>query len=80
MKRFLLFGDHDGDVFATGGEMEIVQVFLCVKHCILSKVKIIPSRFVLANFLTVWLPIISIECYSCCQKIPGTEPHASIGC
>ena len=28
VKRFLLFGDHDGDVFATGGEMEIVQVFL----------------------------------------------------
>lgn len=26
VKRFLLFGDHDGDVFATGGEMEIVQV------------------------------------------------------
>ena len=25
VKRFLLFGDHDGDVFATGGEMEIVQ-------------------------------------------------------
>ena len=28
VKRFLLFGDHDGDVFATGGEMEIVQVCL----------------------------------------------------
>ena len=26
VKKFLLFGDHDGDVFATGGEMEIVQV------------------------------------------------------
>ena len=26
VKRFLLFGDHDGDVFATGGEMEIIQV------------------------------------------------------
>ena len=26
VKRFLLFGDHDGDVFATGGEMEVVQV------------------------------------------------------
>ena len=26
VKRFLLFGDHDGDVFATGGEMEITQV------------------------------------------------------
>ncbi|CAH3190669.1 unnamed protein product, partial [Porites lobata] len=25
VKRFVLFGDHDGDVFATGGEMEIVQ-------------------------------------------------------
>ena len=29
VKRFLLFGDHDGDVFATGGEMEIVQVVIC---------------------------------------------------
>ncbi|EDO36680.1 predicted protein [Nematostella vectensis] len=25
VKRFLLFGDHDEDVFATGGEMEIIQ-------------------------------------------------------
>uniref|UniRef100_A0A6P8HCY5 Structural maintenance of chromosomes flexible hinge domain-containing protein 1-like isoform X2 n=1 Tax=Actinia tenebrosa TaxID=6105 RepID=A0A6P8HCY5_ACTTE len=25
VKRFLLFGDFEGDVFATGGEMEIVQ-------------------------------------------------------
>ncbi|XP_046854704.1 structural maintenance of chromosomes flexible hinge domain-containing protein 1-like isoform X2 [Xenia sp. Carnegie-2017] len=25
IQRFLLYGDHDGDVFATGGEMEIIQ-------------------------------------------------------
>ena len=34
VKRFLLFGDHDGDVFATGGEMEIVQVSETVVYCI----------------------------------------------
>ena len=26
IQRFLLHGDHEGDVFATGGEMEIIQV------------------------------------------------------
>ena len=33
VKRFLLYGDHEeGDVFATGGEIEIVQVgfLLCI--------------------------------------------------
>ena len=33
VKRFVLFGDHDGDVFATGGEMEIVQVICFTTYC-----------------------------------------------
>ena len=26
IRRFLLYGHHDGDVYATGGEMELQQV------------------------------------------------------
>ena len=26
IKRFFLYGHHDGDVYATGGEMELQQV------------------------------------------------------
>lgn len=26
IKRFLLYGDHDCDVYATGGDIEVVQV------------------------------------------------------
>ncbi len=34
IKRFLLYGDHDCDVYATGGDVEVVQVchlFCCVR-------------------------------------------------
>jgi len=26
IKRILLYGDHTGDVYATGGDLEIIQV------------------------------------------------------
>ena len=26
VRRFLLYGDHQGDVFATGGDVELAQV------------------------------------------------------
>ena len=41
VKRFLLFGDHDGDVFATGGEMEIVQVSEIVTIILLHDIHVI---------------------------------------
>jgi len=41
VKRFLLFGDHDGDVFATGGEMEIVQVSEIVVTVLLHYIHVI---------------------------------------
>ena len=41
VKRFLLFGDHDGDVFATGGEMEVVQVSEIVVTILLHYIHVI---------------------------------------
>ncbi|XP_070535302.1 structural maintenance of chromosomes flexible hinge domain-containing protein 1-like [Ptychodera flava] len=38
IKRFLLFGHHEGDVFATGGEMEIIQE----PQLLYDEVKVVP--------------------------------------
>ena len=46
VKRFLLFGDHDGDVFATGGEMEIVQVSHTALHRFTSR---LPCHIIIHN-------------------------------
>ncbi|CAH3188144.1 unnamed protein product, partial [Porites lobata] len=49
VKRFVLFGDHDGDVFATGGEMEIVQEKIDFGHSWNLKVLIIAMKVVISN-------------------------------